>query len=93
VKVFAGSAPTTVVAAYSVGQQLAIAVSTAALGLAAIVFIFRFRSFREVIFAGRASRAAEREAERAEAQPESTPLQEEETRASAPSGPGLGAGY
>jgi uncharacterized protein (TIRG00374 family) len=93
VKVFASSAPTTVVAAYSVGQQLAIAVSTAALGLAAIVFIFRFRSFREVIFAGRASRAAEREAESAEARPDGTPLQEEETRASAPSPPGLGARY
>jgi uncharacterized protein (TIRG00374 family) len=93
VKVFASSAPTAVVAAYSVGQQIAIAVFTAALGLAAIVFIFRFRSFREVIFAGRASRAAEREAERAGAQPDDTPLQEEETRASAPSGPGLGARY
>jgi hypothetical protein len=61
--------------------------------LAAIVFIFRFRSFREVIFAGRASRAAEREAERAGAQPDGTPPQEEETRASAPSGPGLRARY
>ena len=94
VKVFAGTAPTAVVAAYSVGQQIAIAVFTAALGLAAIVFIFRFRSFREVIFAGRASRAAEREAERAGAQPDGTPLEEEEeeqTPASARSAPGLRA--
>jgi len=65
VKVFAGSAPTAVVAAYSVGQQIAIAVFTALVGLGAIIFIFRFRSFKEVLYAGRASRAAEREAERA----------------------------
>jgi uncharacterized protein (TIRG00374 family) len=60
VKVFASSAPTAVVAAYSVGQQIAIAAFTALVGLAAVVFIFRFRSFREVIQAGRASRDAER---------------------------------
>jgi uncharacterized membrane protein YbhN (UPF0104 family) len=65
VKVFASSAPTAVVAAYSVGQQIAIAVFTALIGLGAIVFIFRFRSFKEVLDAGRASRDAEREAERA----------------------------
>ena len=65
VKVFAGQAPTTVVAAYSVGQQIAIAVFTALVGLGAVVFIFRFRSFNEVLHAGRASRQAEREAERA----------------------------
>jgi glycosyltransferase 2 family protein len=63
VKVFAAAAPTAVVAAYSVGQQIAIAVFTALLGLGAIVFIFRFRSFGEVLHAGRASRTAEREAE------------------------------
>lgn len=66
VKVFATSgASTAVVAAYSVGQQIAIAVFTALVGLGAIVFIFRFRSFGEVLNAGRASREAEREAERA----------------------------
>ena len=65
VKVFATSAPTAVVAAYSVGQQIAIAVFTALIGLGAVVFIFRFRSFREVLHAGRASREAERQAERA----------------------------
>jgi len=64
VKVFAASGSTAVVAAYSVGQQIAIAVLTAALGLFAVVFIFRFRSFGEVIHAGRASREAERDAER-----------------------------
>jgi uncharacterized protein (TIRG00374 family) len=65
VKVFATSAPTAIVAAYSVGQQIAIAAFTALLGLGAIVFIFRFRSFKEVLHAGRASRDAERAAERA----------------------------
>ena len=65
VKVFATSAPTAVVAAYSVGQQIAIAAFTASVGLGAVVFIFRFRSFNEVLHAGRASREAERAAERA----------------------------
>jgi uncharacterized protein (TIRG00374 family) len=64
VKVFAKSAPTTVVAAYSVGQQIAIAAFTATIGLGAVVFIFRFRSFKEVLSAGRVSRDAEREAQR-----------------------------
>jgi uncharacterized membrane protein YbhN (UPF0104 family) len=65
VKIFAGSASTSVVAAYSVGQQIAIAAFTALVGLGAVVFVFRFRSFREVIAAGRDSREAERAAERA----------------------------
>jgi uncharacterized protein (TIRG00374 family) len=65
VKVFAKNAPTAVVAAYSVGQQIAIAAFTATVGLASVVFIFRFRSFKEVISAGRASREAEREERRA----------------------------
>ena len=61
VKVFAASAAgTAAVAAYSVGQQIAIAAFTAIVGLAAVVFIFRFRSFGEVLHAGRASREAER---------------------------------
>src|SRR6266566_6883020 len=69
VKVFATSAPTAAVAAYSVGQQIAIAAFTALIGLSAVVFIFRFRSFKEVIHAGRASREAEREAEDAGERP------------------------
>jgi uncharacterized membrane protein YbhN (UPF0104 family) len=64
VKVFSGKASGAVVAAYSVGQQIAIAAFTASTGLAAVVFIFRFRSFKEVISAGRASQQAEKEAER-----------------------------
>jgi hypothetical protein len=51
------------VAAYSVGQQIAIAGWTLAIGFAALVFIFRFRSFKEVLAAGRASREAERAVE------------------------------
>jgi uncharacterized membrane protein YbhN (UPF0104 family) len=62
VKVFAGTATGATVAAYSVGQQIAIAAWTFAIGFAAIVWIFRFRSFKEVIAQGRASRA-EAEAE------------------------------
>jgi uncharacterized membrane protein YbhN (UPF0104 family) len=59
VKVFAGTASGATVAAYSVGQQIAIGAWTFALGFAAIVWIFRFRSFKEVIRAGRAARGAE----------------------------------
>ena len=57
VQVFANSATGATVAAYSVGQQIAIAAWTFAIGFASIVWIFRFRSFKEVIAAGRASRA------------------------------------
>ncbi len=60
VKVFAGTAAGATVAAYSVGQQIAIAAFMFGLGFASIVWIFRFRSFKEVIAAGRASRDAER---------------------------------
>jgi len=47
------------VAAFSVGQQIATAVLSSALGFAALVFIFRFRSFREVIQRGKAHRREE----------------------------------
>ena len=56
VSVFGGAA-----AAYSVGQQIAIAVFSLGMGFVALVFIFRFRSFKEVIQAGRDARAAEAE--------------------------------
>jgi uncharacterized protein (TIRG00374 family) len=59
VKVFAGAASGATVAAYSVGQQLAIAAFSLALGFVALFTIFKFRSFKEVIAAGKASRAAE----------------------------------
>jgi uncharacterized protein (TIRG00374 family) len=65
IKVFHGTAASATVAAYSVGQQIAIAVFSLAMGFAAIFFIFRFRSFKAVIAAGREHRAAEEAAERA----------------------------
>ncbi len=51
------------VAAFSVGQQIATAVLSTALGFAALVFIFRFKSFREVIERGREHRRQEAAAE------------------------------
>ena len=59
VKVFAGTAAGATVAAYSVGQQIAIAAATFGIGFGALVWIFRFRSFKEVIASGRASREQE----------------------------------
>ena len=47
------------VAAFSVGQQIATAVISSALGFGALVLIFRFRSFREVMARGREHRRAE----------------------------------
>jgi uncharacterized protein (TIRG00374 family) len=67
VKVFAATAAGDVVAAYSVGQQIAIDAFTASVGLGAVVFIFRFRSFKAVIHAGRAAREADEAQARAAA--------------------------
>lgn len=58
VKVFAGTASAATVAAYSVGQQIAIGATALFVGFLALVFIFRFRSFREVREQGKADRAA-----------------------------------
>ena len=60
VKVFTGTAAGATVAAYSVGQQIAIAATCLGVGFAALFFIFRFRSFKEVVAAGRADREAGR---------------------------------
>jgi uncharacterized membrane protein YbhN (UPF0104 family) len=60
VKVFAGSAAGATVAAYSVGQQIAIGLFMFGLGFAALAVIFRLRSFKEVIAHGRAARAQAR---------------------------------
>jgi uncharacterized membrane protein YbhN (UPF0104 family) len=57
--IFAHQASSSTVAAFSVGQQIATAVLSTALGFAALVFIFRFRSFREVIRRGREHRREE----------------------------------
>jgi len=47
------------VAPFSVGQQIATAVVSSALGFAALLLIFRFKSFREVIARGKADRRRE----------------------------------
>jgi uncharacterized membrane protein YbhN (UPF0104 family) len=52
------------VASFSVGQQIATAVLTTACGFGALVLIFRFRSFREVIERGKADRRARDPAQR-----------------------------
>jgi uncharacterized membrane protein YbhN (UPF0104 family) len=54
--IFAGNPD---VAAFSVGQQIATGVLSSVLGFAALVMIFRFRSFREVIARGREHRRQE----------------------------------
>jgi hypothetical protein len=60
VKVFGGGAIAgSTVAAYSVGQPIAIGALTFGIGFAALVFIFRIRSFKEVIARGREDREAE----------------------------------
>jgi glycosyltransferase 2 family protein len=57
VKVFNGTAAGATVAAYSVGQQIAIAAFTFGAGFVALVWVFRIRSFKQVIAQGRAERA------------------------------------
>ncbi len=59
-KVFEGTAKGATVASYSVGQQIAIGALTFGIGFASIVFIFRYRSFKEVIARGQAERATSR---------------------------------
>jgi glycosyltransferase 2 family protein len=57
--VFAGSATASQVAAFSVGQQIALAAAAVGMGFGALVLIFRFKSFREVVRRGREHRRAE----------------------------------
>jgi uncharacterized protein (TIRG00374 family) len=66
VTVFASQASADTVAAYSVGQQVAIAAFSFAIGFIGLATIFRIRSFKEVIRRGR----EDREADKAEAEPE-----------------------
>jgi uncharacterized membrane protein YbhN (UPF0104 family) len=68
VKVFEGVATGAVVAAYSVGQQIAIAAWTFGLGFLALAVVFKVRSFKEIIRRGREDRAADKAME-AEAAP------------------------
>lgn len=64
VAVFGGVASGNRVAAFSVGQQIAIVAFTLTLAFGAIVFIFRYRSFRAVLRDTRDRHAAETAAER-----------------------------
>jgi uncharacterized membrane protein YbhN (UPF0104 family) len=59
IAVFSKAAPSATVAAYSVGQQIALAGCALVLGFGALVAIFRIRSFREVIRRGREQQAQE----------------------------------
>ena len=59
VQVFASTAAGATVAAYSVGQQIAIGAFTFAVGFGAVFFMFGFRSFRDIIQRGKSERAAE----------------------------------
>ncbi|GAC1326500.1 MAG: hypothetical protein NVSMB25_25880 [Thermoleophilaceae bacterium] len=59
ISIFAHSASAATVAAYSVGQQIALAGFAIALGFGALLVIFRIRSFKEVIRRGREQQAAE----------------------------------
>jgi uncharacterized protein (TIRG00374 family) len=65
VKVFAGAASSATVAAYSVGQQIAIGAWTLLVGFLALFFIFRIRSFKEAIRQGREHREAEKQRQEA----------------------------
>ncbi len=68
VKVFASNATGATVAAYSVGQQIVIATTTLAVGFAALLGIFRIRSFKEAVRLGKEERETEKAAQRAAGQ-------------------------
>jgi uncharacterized membrane protein YbhN (UPF0104 family) len=59
VAVFSGIASDTAVAAYSVGQQIALSVFTLGLAFAAMTLVFRTRGFRQLLRDAKAARAAE----------------------------------
>jgi uncharacterized membrane protein YbhN (UPF0104 family) len=66
-QVFAGAAAGATVAAYSVGQQIAIAATMFSIGFAAIFFMFGFRSFKDIVSHGKEEREADKRAARAAA--------------------------
>jgi uncharacterized membrane protein YbhN (UPF0104 family) len=61
VQIFGNATNAATVAAYSVGQQIAIAAFSFGIGFLSLAFIFRIRSFKEVIRRGQQERAAEKE--------------------------------
>jgi uncharacterized membrane protein YbhN (UPF0104 family) len=62
------------VASFSVGQQIATAALSGVMGFAALVFIFRFKSFREVMQRGREHRRQEAGGDAEEAEPQQTAI-------------------
>jgi uncharacterized protein (TIRG00374 family) len=64
VKVFADQADADTVAAYSVGQQVAIAAWSFLIGFIGLATVFKIRSFKEVIRRGREDREADKAAAR-----------------------------
>ncbi len=62
------------VASFSVGQQIATAVLSGVMGFAALVLIFRFKSFREVMQRGREHRRREAAGGPAEAEQQQTAI-------------------
>lgn len=64
VHAFAGAAAGATVAAYSVGQQVAIAAFNALFGLAALAIVFRTTDWRGLLARGRAEQDAHRQAQR-----------------------------
>jgi uncharacterized membrane protein YbhN (UPF0104 family) len=58
IRVFASSASAATVAAYSVGQQIAIATLSVVIGFGALLFLFRFRSFGQALRETRAAHHA-----------------------------------
>jgi uncharacterized membrane protein YbhN (UPF0104 family) len=59
VAVFSGIASDTAVAAYAVGQQIALSAFTLGLAFAAMALVFRTRGFRQLLRDAKAARAAE----------------------------------
>ncbi|MDX6667604.1 MAG: hypothetical protein QOK04_984 [Solirubrobacteraceae bacterium] len=59
VTIFASAASGSVVAAYSVGQQIALAATTTLLAFAALALIFHIGSFREILREARRAQSAE----------------------------------
>jgi uncharacterized membrane protein YbhN (UPF0104 family) len=60
------------VASFSVGQQIATAALSGVMGFAALVLIFRFKSFKEVMQRGREHRRQEAAGAAEEAEPQQT---------------------
>jgi uncharacterized membrane protein YbhN (UPF0104 family) len=74
VVIFSSTSTTDSVAVFSVGQQIVVTAFTMILGFAALVFIFRYRSFRQVLREARAQ-SAEHKAQAKAAQAEAEDIE------------------